>query len=56
MPEQRYRTNGGRKDFMINYNENDLHHSGIEPRSPYSQSNTLPIELTRPEIILYRMT
>jgi hypothetical protein len=47
MPEQRYRANDQRKDFMVNRNENDLQHPGIKLRPTDSQSRDLPIELTR---------
>jgi hypothetical protein len=42
IPEQMYR----KKDFVVNYNESDLYRLGIEPGSPDSLSNALPIELT----------
>ena len=37
--------NDRRNNSMINHNKSDLYHPGIEPRSPDSYSNTLPIEL-----------
>jgi hypothetical protein len=43
---QRYSANDRRKDFMISHNKSDLRRPGIELRSPDSQSNAQPIELT----------
>jgi hypothetical protein len=44
MQERRYSANDSKKDFMVNHNKCDLRNSGIEPGSPYSKSNGLPIE------------
>jgi hypothetical protein len=52
MPGQRYSVNDRRKDFMIYHNESDLHRPGIEPGSPDSLSNSLPIELTETGYII----
>ena len=49
LPRQWYSVNDrqNRNKFMINHNKSVLHLQGIEPRSLDSQSNTLPIDLTR---------
>jgi hypothetical protein len=46
MLEHRYNANDRNKDFMINHNESELRRPGIEPGSPDSQSNALPIGQT----------